>query len=114
MIRADQKNIPGALFPGNKTRCGESDHALRHESGVLRPDHCDGTANCQGTRRNAMKWYYQWKLKKILKEINKLRATFDSPLIDNYTANARLRSLTRVAQHLQQRLEESSAPSLQH
>jgi hypothetical protein len=60
-----------------------------------------------------MKWYYQWKLRKIQNEISSLQDSSSSPLIENYTGHARLRSLTRVAEHLQQRLERTDNPAAQ-
>ncbi|MDB5763407.1 MAG: hypothetical protein JWQ21_2402 [Herminiimonas sp.] len=61
-----------------------------------------------------MKWYYKWKLRKIQKEISSLKDSSSHPLTDDYTAHSRLRSLNRLAQHLQERLAQSFPPSAQH
>ena len=53
---------------------------------------------------NPMKWYYNWKLKKIHAEIDALTKRTGFPLSDNYTDLSRLRSLNRLAAHLQERL----------
>lgn len=51
-----------------------------------------------------MKWYYKWKLNKILAEIDVLKHATDDPIMDNYTDHLRLRSLNRLAEYLQERL----------
>jgi hypothetical protein len=56
-----------------------------------------------------LKIYYKWRLKNIRTEIDALKREIDSPLADNYTDHARLRSLTRLEEQLQQRL--SGQPS---
>jgi hypothetical protein len=62
-----------------------------------------------------MKWYYRLKLKRIRAEIDTLKKSMESPLMDNYTGHARLRSLTRLADRLQERLVDypNSAPATQ-
>jgi hypothetical protein len=51
-----------------------------------------------------MKMYFKWRLKNIRAEIVALKSEINSPLSDNYTNHARLRSLTRLEERLQQRL----------
>jgi hypothetical protein len=59
-----------------------------------------------------MKLYYQWRLKKIHAEIHALKKSVDSPLTDNYYMDhSRLRSLTVLAERLQQQLGESPTHS---
>ena len=55
-----------------------------------------------------MKWYYKWKLNRIHAEINDLQRQIDVPLLDNYTAHSKLRSLSRLAVCLQERLGQDA------
>lgn len=55
----------------------------------------------------AMKWYYRFKLNKMEAEIERLRKATESSLADNYTDHLRLRSLSRLAELLRQRLAGS-------
>jgi hypothetical protein len=59
-----------------------------------------------------MKIYYRWRLKNIRTEIDALKREIDSPLADNYTDHARLRSLTRLEEQLQQRLSGQPTASV--
>ncbi len=61
-----------------------------------------------------MKWYYRWKLKKIRKKISVLKELSSYTLVEDYTANSRLRILGRLEQHLEQRLGQPSSASIQH
>lgn len=62
-----------------------------------------------------MRWYYKWQLKKIRKKISILKELSSYTLVEDYTANSRLRILTRLEQHLAQQLEQSPAvTSAQH
>ena len=62
-----------------------------------------------------MQWYYRWKLKRIQKEIRALKESTNYRLVEDYTANSRLRTLSRLAAQLEERLvRSSSAPSPQH
>jgi hypothetical protein len=61
-----------------------------------------------------MQWYYRWKLKRIQKKINALKELSSYRLTEDYTANSQLRILSRLEAHLQTRLTNSSAPSVQH
>jgi len=51
-----------------------------------------------------MKWYYRLKLRKMLAEIEALKKSTEASLVDNYTDRARLRTLTNLVTHLEQRL----------
>ena len=51
-----------------------------------------------------MKWYYEWKLKKIRAEISALDEETRVRLLDDFTAHSRLRVLHRLADGLQQKL----------
>lgn len=51
-----------------------------------------------------MKWYYEWRLKRVRAEIAVLQAETSVRLADDYTAHSRLRVLTRLAEGLQRRL----------
>jgi hypothetical protein len=51
-----------------------------------------------------MKWYYEWKLKKIRAEISALEEETRVRLLDDFTAHSRLRVLHRLADGLQQKL----------
>lgn len=51
-----------------------------------------------------MKWYYKWKLNRIQAEMSSIKKSIDLPLIDNYTGYSRLRSLSRIAVRLEERL----------
>ena len=62
-----------------------------------------------------MQWYYRWKLRRIQKEIQTLKDATNYRLVEDYTANSRLRTLSRLAAQLEGRLvRTSSAPSPQH
>lgn len=61
-----------------------------------------------------MQWYYKWKLKNIQKEISILEVLASHPLVDDYTAKSRLRTLNRLAAHIEERLTPQSSPSVQH
>lgn len=51
-----------------------------------------------------MKWYYKWRLNRIHAEINSLKKLTEAPLLDNYTSHSRLRSLSRLAGRMEERL----------
>lgn len=51
-----------------------------------------------------MKWYYEWKLKKIRAEISALEEETRPRLLDDFTAHSRLRVLHRLANGLQKKL----------
>ncbi len=51
-----------------------------------------------------MKWYYEWKLRKVRAEIASLEEQTRVRLQDDYTAHSRLRVLYRLAGSLQMRL----------
>lgn len=51
-----------------------------------------------------MKWYYEWKLKRIRAEISALEQETRAHLLDDFTAHSRLRVLRRLADSVQQRL----------
>jgi hypothetical protein len=61
-----------------------------------------------------MQWYYRWKLRKIQKKISELKELSSYRLVEDYTANSQLRILNRLEAHLQARLSDPSAPSVQH
>lgn len=56
-----------------------------------------------------MKWYYEWRLKRVRAEITVLQAETSVRLADDYTAHSRLRVLTRLAEGLQRRLGKDAA-----
>ena len=51
-----------------------------------------------------MKWYYRFKLRKMLAEIEALKRSTEASLVENYTDRARLRTLNVLAARLEQRL----------
>jgi hypothetical protein len=51
-----------------------------------------------------MRWYYKWKLNKIHAEIEALKESTQSRLLENYMDHSRLRTLNRMAESLQARL----------
>jgi hypothetical protein len=61
-----------------------------------------------------MKWYYRWQLKKIRRKISVLKQLSSYTLVEDYTANSRLRILSRLEQHLEQQLSQLSSASIQH
>ncbi len=61
-----------------------------------------------------MKWYYQWKLRKIQKEINHLQKLSNHRLIEDYTPNSRLRILDRLEKKMQEQLAQFPASSSQN
>lgn len=52
-----------------------------------------------------MKWFYEWRLKKVRAEIAALKAATQMRLQDDYTGHSRLRVLQRLEDRLQQQLE---------
>lgn len=51
-----------------------------------------------------MKWYYEWRLKKVRAEIAALKEATQARLQDDYTGHSRLRVLQRLEERLQQQL----------
>lgn len=51
-----------------------------------------------------MKWFYEWRLRRVRAEISALEEATRARLLDDYTGHSRLRVLKRVANSLQQRL----------
>jgi hypothetical protein len=58
-----------------------------------------------------MKWYYKWRLNRIHAEIDALKKMTAAPLLDNYTGHSRLRSLSLLARHLEERLGRDAKAS---
>jgi hypothetical protein len=51
-----------------------------------------------------MKWYYEWRLKRVRMQIAALEQTTKARLHEDYTGHSRLRVLTRMAESLERRL----------
>ena len=51
-----------------------------------------------------MKWYYEWKLKRIRAQIAALEQETKARLLDDFTAHSRLRVLRRLADSIEKRL----------
>ncbi|HEX7650784.1 MAG TPA: hypothetical protein VF450_25525 [Noviherbaspirillum sp.] len=58
-----------------------------------------------------MKWFYEWRLKRVCAEIAALEETTKVKLVDDYTGHSRLRVLRRMQESLQRKLsKQTSAP----
>lgn len=58
-----------------------------------------------------MKWFYEWRLKRVCAEIAALEETTKVRLLDDYTGHSRLRVLRRMQDSLQRKLAvKASAP----
>ena len=57
-----------------------------------------------------MKWFYEWRLKRVRSEISALESATKVRLLDDYTGHSRLRVLNRMAGSLQKRLAKYNAP----
>jgi hypothetical protein len=51
-----------------------------------------------------MKWFYEWRLKRVRAEISALESATKVRLQDDYTGHSRIRVLNKVASSLQSRL----------
>ena len=51
-----------------------------------------------------MKWFYEWRLKRVRAEISALESETKVRLLDDYTGHSRLRVLRKMASGLQKRL----------
>ncbi|WP_136419733.1 hypothetical protein [Herbaspirillum sp. ST 5-3] len=51
-----------------------------------------------------MKWFYEWRLKRVRAEISALEEATHVKLLDDYTGHSRLRVLLRVAESLEEKL----------
>jgi hypothetical protein len=51
-----------------------------------------------------MKWYYEWRLKRVRMQIAALEQTTKARLHEDYTGHSRLRVLSRMAESLERRL----------
>lgn len=51
-----------------------------------------------------MKWYYEWKLKRVRAQIAALETEARARLFDDHTTHSKLRVLKRIADTLQQRV----------
>ncbi len=60
-----------------------------------------------------MKWYYEWKLRRVRAEIAALEEQTRPRLREDYTANSRLRVLYRLAATLQDRLAKHAAEGVE-
>ncbi len=58
-----------------------------------------------------MKWFYEWRLKRVRAEISALESATKVRLLDDYTGHSRLRVLYKVAGSLQKRLAKYDAAS---
>lgn len=56
-----------------------------------------------------MKWFYEWRLRRVHAEISALEEATRARLLDDYTGHSRLRVLKRMANSLQQRLARQSS-----
>lgn len=56
-----------------------------------------------------MKWFYEWRLKRIRAEIAVLESATKVRLLDDYTGHSQLRVLYKVAGSLQKRLARYQA-----
>jgi|GEM_PF-1684393 len=56
-----------------------------------------------------MRWFYEWRLRRVRAEISALEETTRARLLDDYTGHSRLRVLKRMANSLQQRLARHSS-----
>ncbi|HJV80688.1 hypothetical protein [Noviherbaspirillum sp.] len=59
-----------------------------------------------------MKWFYEWRLKRVRAEISALEEATHVKLLDDYTGHSRLRVLLRVAESLEEKL--SNFPGHSH
>jgi hypothetical protein len=58
-----------------------------------------------------MKWFYEWRLKRVRAEIAALEETTRVRLQDDYTGHSRLRVLRRMQESLQRKLaKHAGAP----
>lgn len=58
-----------------------------------------------------MKWFYEWRLKRVCAEIAALEEATKVRLLDDYTGHSRLRVLRRMQESLQRKLaRKASAP----
>ncbi|HYD60957.1 MAG TPA: hypothetical protein VEC35_11410 [Noviherbaspirillum sp.] len=51
-----------------------------------------------------MKWFYEWRLKRVRAEIAALESSTKVRLLDDYTGHSRLRVLYKMASSIQKRL----------
>ena len=58
-----------------------------------------------------MKWFYEWRLKRVRAEISALENATKVRLLDDYTGHSRLRVLQKVAGSLQKRLAKYEVSS---
>jgi hypothetical protein len=58
-----------------------------------------------------MKWFYEWRLRKVRAEISALQEATRARLHDDYTGHSRLRVLQRLEESLQRRLGPVPAPA---
>jgi hypothetical protein len=56
-----------------------------------------------------MKWFYEWRLKRVRAEISALESATKVRLLDDYTGHSRLRVLYKMASSLQKRLAKYHA-----
>ncbi|NEX63286.1 hypothetical protein [Noviherbaspirillum galbum] len=54
-----------------------------------------------------MKWYYEWRLKRVRLQIAILEQTTTARLVEDYTGRSRLRVLQRMAESLERRLSRT-------
>jgi len=57
-----------------------------------------------------MKWFYEWRLKRVRSEISALENATKVRLLDDYTGHSRLRVLQKVEGSLLKRLGKYSEP----
>ncbi|WP_420474599.1 hypothetical protein [Noviherbaspirillum sp. ST9] len=58
-----------------------------------------------------MKWFYEWRLKRVRAEISALENATKIRLQDDYTGHSRLRVLQKVEANLQKRLGKYPEPA---
>ena len=58
-----------------------------------------------------MKWFYEWRLKRVRAEIATLESATKVRLLDDYTGHSRLRVLYKMASNIQMRLAKYDAAS---
>ncbi len=56
-----------------------------------------------------MKWFYEWRLRKVRAEISALEESTHVKLLDDYTGHSRLRVLNRIANSLEKKLAKYSS-----
>lgn len=56
-----------------------------------------------------MKWFYEWRLKRVRAEIAALEETTRVKLLDDYTGHSRLRVLRRMQESLQRKLAKQAS-----